>query len=452
MQGKNSNNLHQVKKHWATFAGAATLLSASLLANGQVKADEQGKSTVVRADSFAVVSRPSSSDANQTVEANQNQQASQTQSPGSQASEQTTPATGGQDQKELTTTSKDSQEGIAQQTTPSSADQTAKWQAVDTPKTSAVTEATQQMQAGTPTEGNQQPSSSENPAKAKAGFSTTGQNDWYYTQEDGSLAKGLQTINGQKLYFDQTTGQQVKGATAKIDKDTYYFDADTGDMWTNRFAADKDGNWFYFGQDGKALKGWQTIDGKRYFFDRLTGIQAKNTALNTDELQTHYFKDNGEISTDLFFQSKAGDWYYNDEKGNTAHGRVTIHGKHYAFTDRSGTQIKGSYYAPPAGPYKYFYDGDSGEILTDSFVADRYGNWYYVDGQGTTVQGTQTINGQTLYFDPYTSVQAKGRLVKTEDNNYHYFDKDSGDLVKNTTITIGNQTYKIDDQGIATKA
>ena len=425
MQGKNTYKLHKVKKHWVTIAGTATLLSASLLANGQANADEQQDSTVVRADSTAVVTKP--------VDAQQTNQPTQIQNQQADYSEST-------DTSAI-------QEQVANQ-----ADQGQKWEAVDT-NDKTVQDVTEQMQTQAATSANQeqQPSASAEDAKVQVGFLTTGKNDWYYRQEDGNLAKGLQTINSQKLYFDQTTGQQVKGATAKIDKDTYYFDADTGDMWTNRFVANTDGNWFYFGQDGKAVKGWQTIDGKRYFFDRLTGVQAKNTALNTDELQTHYFKDNGEIATDLFFQSKAGDWYYNDENGNTAHGRVTIHGKHYAFTDRAGTQIKGSYYAAPSGPYKYFYDGNSGEILTNSFVADQYGNWYYVNQEGTSVQGTQTINGETYYFDPYTSVQAKGRLVKTEDNNYHYFYKDSGDLAKDTSITIGNQTYVIDANGIATR-
>lgn len=323
MQGKRTYTMHKVKKHWVTIAGTAGVLSAALLASGPVKADQQ-ETTVVRGDSAAVVSQP----------------AEPQQGQNSQAENQ--PAT--------------DQEAVPE-TEQVQTDTEQKWQAVDQPsQPEQVAAAVNQAQAASQdaaqiqTNDTQQEQASpkirdshaiisKDDAKVvdqgkQTGFYTTGDNAWYYANEDGSLAKGLQSINGQTLYFDTTTGKQVKGDTVKIDGKEYYFDQDTGDMWKDRF---------------------RQIDTQDY-------------------------------------------------RGVAPGAKVGI-------------------------------------------------AWLYYQVDGSVASGlTTTPDGRTLMFNTYNHQQVKGKLVNTDGNNYRYFDLNTGDMLRNTSIYDGSQKYNIDANGIATKA
>ena len=69
----------------------------------------------------------------------------------------------------------------------------------------------------------------------------------------------MQNIDNVNVYFD-ADGKQVKGDTRHVNGATYHFEKDSGQLTRNAFASDKNGNWYYLGQDGKALIGKQVID------------------------------------------------------------------------------------------------------------------------------------------------------------------------------------------------
>lgn len=299
MQGKKTYKMHKVKKHWVSIAGTATVLSVALLANNQVKADEQTESTVVRADSAAVVTKPAD-------------EASQTDQAQPATAEQT--ATANQNQQASANTADQAQE---QRQDTANQD---KWQAVDqASQPEQVATAVDQVQNAAKSVANQVVStdvkdshavvskddakSSSDQAAEQAGFYTTGNNDWYCKQEDGNLAKGLQTINGQTLYFDTNTGKQVKGSAVTIDGKEYYFDQDTGDMWKDRFRQiDKQDYrgvapgskvgiaWLYYQADGSVASGLtNTPDGRTLMFNTYNHEQVKGKLVNTDGSNYRYF-------------------------------------------------------------------------------------------------------------------------------------------------------------------
>ena len=299
MQGKKTYKMHKVKKHWVSIAGTATVLSVALLANNQVKADEQTESTVVRADSAAVVTKP----ADETSQTDQAQPAT---------AEQT--ATANQNQQASANTADQAQE---QRQDTANQD---KWQAVDqASQPEQVATAVDQVQNAAKSDANQVVStdvkdshavvskddakSSSDQAAEQAGFYTTGNNDWYYKQEDGNLAKGLQTINGQTLYYDTNTGKQVKGSAVTIDGKEYYFDQDTGDMWKDRFRQiDKQDYrgvapgskvgiaWLYYQADGSVASGLtNTPDGRTLMFNTYNHEQVKGKLVNNYSSNYRYF-------------------------------------------------------------------------------------------------------------------------------------------------------------------
>ena len=76
--------------------------------------------------------------------------------------------------------------------------------------------------------------------------------NWYYYDADGKLLTGRQTIDGVQLYFDKN-GKQAKGTLIDIDGDTYYFDKDSGAIWTST-TIEKDGKTYVIDENGVATE------------------------------------------------------------------------------------------------------------------------------------------------------------------------------------------------------
>ncbi len=92
----------------------------------------------------------------------------------------------------------------------------------------------------------------------------------------------------------------------------YYFDAETGAAVTNQFVNWK-GNWYYFGNDGKALLFDQVINGQHLYFD-YEGKQVKGDFV-TDYKGTRYYDENsGELVTNQT-RTINGVTYHFDENG-----------------------------------------------------------------------------------------------------------------------------------------
>ena len=147
--------------------------------------------------------------------------------------------------------------------------------------------------------------------------------DRYYLR-DGVLLTGWQTIDRDTYHFTET-GVMDQGFTV-IDEQTYYFDNGillTGehilDGWQYDFGAEgvmftgwrQDGeDKSYFRADGTQAFGWETIDGKEYFFD-----------------------DSGHLCLDRWVQD--GEYrYYIFGNGDYATGPTVIDGQTHYFTPK----------------------------------------------------------------------------------------------------------------------
>ena len=135
-----------------------------------------------------------------------------------------------------------------------------------------------------------------------------------------------QTINNQDVYFDQNYGTQVKGNFAS---NGYYYDEDSGarvDFGKNQFVK-VDNNWYYVDNQGKIVKGAQTIDGWELYFNQRTGRQIKG---NTDPNSLYYSDLTGDLVKNQFY--KLGDsWYYAGTDGKRLKGAQTVYGNQKVF-------------------------------------------------------------------------------------------------------------------------
>ena len=272
--------------------------------------------------------------------------------------------------------------------------------------------------------------------------------NWYYVGEDGKILRGEQTIDGAHVYFEYG-GKQVKG---DFDYNNQFHDKDSGNLVTNRFVTVNDKTYF-IGADSKAIKGATVIDNTEYFFDEKTGAQVKGNFATNDK---YYDGITGALVINNFVQV-GKDWYYVGNDGKRLKGSQTINNVPVYFDPYDGKQAKGVF-----GNDGYFYDKDSGakiDLGTNRYVYIN-DNWYYLNGEGKILKGSQTIDGVQVHFDPYYGNQIKGEFTDSSGyvvkaNSYtspvKFYDKDSGALVKNQYFNNNGKWYYADAEGIILK-
>ena len=268
--------------------------------------------------------------------------------------------------------------------------------------------------------------------------------NWYYVGEDGKILRGEQTIDGAHVYFNYN-GIQVKG---DFDYYNQFHDKDSGNLVTNRFVTVNDKTYF-IGGDSKAIKGATVIDNTEYFFDEKTGAQVKGDFASNDK---YYDGITGALVINSYVQVDK-DWYYVGNDGKRLKGSQTINNVPVYFDPYDGKQAKGVF-----GNDGYFYDKDSGakiDLGTNRYVFINE-NWYYLNEEGKILKGDQTIDGVQVHFDPYYGNQIKGEFT---DSNGHavkansytspvkFYDKDSGALVKNQYFNHNGKWYYADAEG-----
>ncbi|WP_455445992.1 glucosyl transferase [Streptococcus salivarius] len=268
--------------------------------------------------------------------------------------------------------------------------------------------------------------------------------NWYYVGEDGKILRGEQTIDGAHVYFEYG-GKQVKG---DFDYKNQFHDKDSGNLVTNRFVTVNDKTYF-IGADSKAIKGATVIDNTEYFFDEKTGAQVKGNFATNDK---YYDGITGALVINSYVQVDK-DWYYVDNDGKRLKGSQTINNVPVYFDPYDGKQAKGVF-----GNDGYFYDKDSGakvDLGTNRYVYIN-DNWYYLNGEGKILKGSQTIDGVQVHFDPYYGNQIKGEFTDSSGyvvkaNSYtspvKFYDKDSGALVKNQYFNHNGKWYYADAEG-----
>ena len=259
----------------------------------------------------------------------------------------------------------------------------------------------------------------------------------YYLDENGNKTIGSKEVNGAWYYFDQY-GEQVKGRFASDDR---YYDENGKqvDFGTNRYF-ELNGKWYYAGNDGAILKGPQTIDGVKVYFDR-GGVQVKGYFVkdSTDNNERYYDKDSGALATNQYIIAynpyrHRNERYYVNDQGIRLTGPQTIDGKQVYFDKYEGCQVFDNF-----GDDGYFYDQDGNRV---DLGANRYvqirDNWYYVGNDGKILTGEHIIDGAHVYFE-YGGKQVKGDF----DYKNQFHDKDSGNLVTNRFVTVNDKTYFI---------
>ena len=153
---------------------------------------------------------------------------------------------------------------------------------------------------------------------------------YYFFQEDGRMARNefVEYINRfyhtptprtfyQYEYYDNNgeyTPTKISNGFETINNDLYYFDIWNHVMLKNSFKSDDQGNWYYFGPDGKALIFDQVVNGQHLYFHS-NGKQAKGELVTVDG-KIHYYDANSGARLSNIDITIKGQTYHFDADGN----------------------------------------------------------------------------------------------------------------------------------------
>ena len=294
--------------------------------------------------------------------------------------------------------------------------------------------------------------------------------NWYYSDKEGKLLTGEQTIDGFDMYF-YPDGVQAKGEIVTIGIEPYYFDKDSGHKVINtditingktyhaeangllieteqklpqrplvsggHFQEDSSGNWYYYTATGEKLKGWQNVDGVTLYFDK-EGRQAKDGERTIDGSDYYFSHYSGAVKTNywhtwsieirrqepfaktynVYYGSdgrryygwhRVGDQlYYFDYKGRVENDLTIFKGQNYLF-DNHGKLVKDAFYIQSLRVFV--------GTLNTSYRSNKFGQ---------VLTGEHHINGDDYYFS--NSGSAVTAIVTKGGKDYYYFE---GKLLKN---------------------
>ena len=193
-----------------------------------------------------------------------------------------------------------------------------------------------------------------------------------------------------------SSNKAYAGKVVKISGKRYGFDQN-GDVVTNSWFS-YGGKTYYLGADGAALTGWQTIDGKVFYF----GV-SDNDTLKMGALATGKTEVGGK--TYIFADSKN---FPNNQLGMRLSGFRKYNGKVYYLVDS-----------------KYPASSNTGVMLPAWKTIGGYK--YYLGSDGVRREGFKTISGKTYYFAAYSFDKTHpGRMVtgiSKIGGKYYYLNK-----------------------------
>ena len=190
---------------------------------------------------------------------------------------------------------------------------------------------------------------------------------------------------------------------------------------------------FYY-VNGEKQKGFQTYQGKLYFFSRI------NYTLKTG-----------------WQESTEGKWYQ-DKNGVVQTGLKTIDGKTYYFNDKGIMQTG---FHTVNGKF-YFFSRVNGALKT-GWQESTEGKWYQ-DKNGVVLTGTQTINNKKYYFNDkgimqtgfirlnsklyfYSRVDGALKTGWQESTEGKWYQDENGEVLTGTRIIDGVE-YNFNENGI----
>ena len=209
------------------------------------------------------------------------------------------------------------------------------------------------------------------------------------------------------------------------------------------------GKTYYYDADGTRHKGWLTLAGKKYYFNKTTGVQVKGWVTNSKGQKRYFTSVKGAMVTGWLSNSKGQKRYFAPSTGYMKTKWLKLGSKTYYLYSKSGIAATG-FLKDSKGNYRYF--AKSGKMAT-GWVSNSKGEKRYfqttkaISTNGIMATGFKTINNVTYYFYKSSGKMATGWVQNEENGTKYYFDKSTGAMYTGTH-TISGVKYEFSSSGV----
>ncbi|MBR3402252.1 MAG: hypothetical protein IKG67_08460 [Parasporobacterium sp.] len=238
------------------------------------------------------------------------------------------------------------------------------------------------------------------------------------------------TPEEQDLSTEETEGTPETDETAEETPESTEPEETIEVLNTKENGWEKDGDDWYYYENGSRVTGWKKISGYYYYFDY-------NGRMYCDQLlwengYSYRFDKSGHMVTG-WYEPNEWDKYYYRPSGAAANGPFTVDGIRYCF-DSIGRLLTGVTFAyTDTDGIKYLIRTDDNGVITDQVKIKENGwtkvgeDWFYYE-DGEPAYGWRTIGGYRYYFE-YNGRMSRNTTQWIEDSstgtyNYYYFDND----------------------------
>ena len=267
----------------------------------------------------------------------------------------------------------------------------------------------------------------------------------YITDSSGKLATGWNKIGGAWYYFGSANARMYANGVYIIHNRPYYLGSG-GAMQTGWIKGSytwytvdgreiKDTVWYYADNPSGVLQtGWQTIGGKKYYFDPNNYFMYVGCHYGLDG-KNYFFTSSGALagagwqSQDYTLDPEPHkEWFYCNADGTCVTGWKKVGSTWYYFAADTCWMVSGgirwiggfAYYFSSSGAMQtgwikdsYTWTDDAGKQITEV-------TWYYAEGSGHLVTGWQTIGGKKYYFDPNDYAMKANMVFNIDGINYFF--------------------------------
>lgn len=242
---------------------------------------------------------------------------------------------------------------------------------------------------------------------AKNGW-TNVNGDYYYCENGQAARDGIKHI-GNAYYYFFWDGKILNNAEDSVYdeeiEDWKYIRARAGGaLYCGAWHLNDDKEYEYYGNDCFQIEeGFMEIDGSTYYFEGW--IAAKNQIIETDS--AIYVADSSCRLTVCPNNSwvrhpETKEYYYVENNQFVRNAKKEIDGSYYIFNDegRLWTDQVIEFWPDDEEDPQYYIVDKSGRIVTQEGWKDFYGEWYYINSDGTLKTGMHKINGTDYYLYP----------------------------------------------------
>ena len=273
---------------------------------------------------------------------------------------------------------------------------------------------------------------------AAAGFTFHGTT----VQAQAATANGFRTVKGQTYYYQN--GKMVKGWKT-ISGKRYFFNLNTGAMrkgWKQREGGGKS---YLNTTTGAMLTGFQKVKGKYYYFDTKTGISKSGFLKFSNGKYRYFMPKTFEMATGWMQDSSNHKYYFGPSDGYMYTGWQKIGKYYYLFNKKTGIAFRG-FSKGSNGLTRYYrqnYKMATGWLTETPSRRKRY-----FTSRGVMYTGLKTVSGKKYYFDPDSGLTTGGFV--TISGNKYYFDTTTYIMVTGKTITVSGIEYTFNSNGVLT--